>query len=303
MQKIQKIIVFALMFLIGGCEKESSHFQKNLDIIVSIKPLFGLIAKVIEGTPHSLSLLFDGKTSPHTTGLTIKEAARLKQCTLFFWIGPAYETGLIRHTDSLDQSVDLSKTPDLALLPMRTFAAQCHHDECHDHDHGIDGHYWMNIKNAIAMVRFIAKKLSILCPDEKGMFEKNAQKACEDLMLWQEKWQKACPSDELSYVTSHDFAQYLEDLLNIRCVGSLTGEHHGKTLNQAITRSKIDFIIAEPHTRIDSYDRHKTPVIILDYLGENITPTKDVYEKIITTMVERVREYTDDKGMLELTKS
>lgn len=277
------------MFCMIGCERPDNA-AKHRDIVVSIKPLYGLVAKVIKGTPYTLTLLFDGTTSPHTTGLTLKETAHLKECDIFFWIGPCYETALSRHAQNISHAIDLSKNAHLTLRPMRTFETECDHHGC-DHHHAMDGHYWMDIANAIEMVKDIAQKLSIIFPSDKEIFEENAKNACAALKKFEENLVKTMTSPIISYVTSHDFAQYAERLLRIKCVGVFSHDHHGATLKQTLSLRNAEYLITEPHARIQSSMHDHNHIIILDYLGEVIPISEESYEDIIHLMISQLSKH------------
>lgn len=285
--RIKIVLLWALILCMSGCEKENLTSQPK-DIVVSIKPLYGLVAKVIEGTKHTVTLLFDGTTSPHTTGLTLKETARLKNCDAFFWIGACYEMALSRHVHILPHAIDLSKNPRLTLLPTRTFDTECDHHTC-DHHHDVDGHYWMAIDNATAMVRDIGAKLTNLCPEDKETFEKNIEKACSDLKIFSKNLKNNISPTVLYYRTSHDFAQYAENLLHIHCISIESSGHHGTTLQQALS-DKVNVFITEPHTRIPPSSKEST-IITLDYLGKDSPLNLHCYEHIMEAMALHLQAY------------
>ncbi|GAB5469128.1 MAG: zinc ABC transporter substrate-binding protein [Rhodospirillales bacterium] len=110
------------------------------EVVVSIKPLYGLTAAIMEGvaTPE---LLLDETASPHGYSLRPSDARDLSQADLVVWIGPDLESFLIAPLDSLASQAKVVTGQDvtgLRLYPSREGGLW---DE-HDHHHGeAEGHH------------------------------------------------------------------------------------------------------------------------------------------------------------------
>ncbi len=108
-------------------------------VVVSIKPLHGLAAALMEGVGEPL-LLLDGTASPHGYSLRPSEARALSEADLVFWVGPTLEAFLVQSLDSLaDQAtvVTALEVPGMHLREAREGGVW----EGHDHDHHGDAHH------------------------------------------------------------------------------------------------------------------------------------------------------------------
>lgn len=99
------------------------------EVVVSIKPLHGLVSQVMAGVGEP-TLLIEGAASPHGYSLKPSQAQRLQQADLVFWVGPELESFLAKPLASLPakaRTVALAHQKGIVLLES-------------DHDHGDHGH-------------------------------------------------------------------------------------------------------------------------------------------------------------------
>ena len=163
------------------------------EVVVTIKPLHALVARVMTGagTPH---LLVQGALSSHTYALKPSDAARLNASDLLFRMSDAMEPFTVRVMRTLPQRVQvvtLQDTAQLRLLPRRTGAmfapagGAADHRHANDHGHGhdatIDGHAWLDPINAKALADRIAEALSARSPAQAALFRANAARLKADL--------------------------------------------------------------------------------------------------------------------------
>ncbi len=110
-------------------------------VVVSIKPVHGLVTRLMEGVGEP-TLLIDGATSPHAFTLRPSQAAALAEADLVVWVGPALESSLQTPVANLgtDARVITAVALDgLTVLPAREGGLwEGHHH--HDHGHDDDGH-------------------------------------------------------------------------------------------------------------------------------------------------------------------
>lgn len=288
--------LFKSLFIWGLIICGVSQAQR-LSIAVSIKPLYGLVAKITKGTEHNLLLFYDGTKSPHTTGLSIGEVVKLKKANLVFWAGKIYEDALSKHTKGLSGAVDLSATPQLVLLKNRTFSEEnsCHHHGCGgNHDqHTMDGHYWLDINNAIVLCEAIRDALVEKDPENQTLYDNNTREAIKDLKRLGETLRaRIKPTDYLSF---HDFSQYFDLYFKTRCVGVITADPHTGTspkqlmnLLKIIKKNNIKIILKEPQFKseiLKKFEEHGVYGKTVDYLGSNYPPDIEVYERILVGIV------------------
>jgi zinc transport system substrate-binding protein len=233
------------------------------EVVVTIKPLHALVARVMAGagTPY---LLVQGAFSPHTYALKPSDAARLNSADIFIRMSDAMEPFTARIVKSLPsrvQVVTLEDTPKLRLLPRRTGAmfaesAESHgHGRDHSHDHATtDGHAWLDPVNAKLMVDRIAEALSEREPGGAAIFRTNAARLKEDLdALSAELARDLAPVAGKPYVVFHDALQYFEQRYGLKAVGAIAvspevppGARRLSVLRRQILDRKAGCIFAEP---------------------------------------------------------
>ena len=109
----------------------------DVKVVVSIKPIHGLVAGVMKGvgTP---SLLVEGEASPHTYSLKPSNARELQQADLIVWLGGELESFLEKPLATLGASaevIEVINLPDLKLMPWRIDGPFEPHDDDHGDDH------------------------------------------------------------------------------------------------------------------------------------------------------------------------
>ena len=131
--------------LVGLLPLVSLSAEAAPKVVVSIKPIHGLVSSVMAGIAEP-ELLIKGAGSPHAYNLRPSEARALSDADVVFRVGEGLETFLDKPLKSLASGgrvVDLAEVPGLKLLESReagVWAHDDHHDEHGDHgdhaDHG-----------------------------------------------------------------------------------------------------------------------------------------------------------------------
>ncbi|MBT5571686.1 MAG: zinc ABC transporter solute-binding protein [Alphaproteobacteria bacterium] len=125
----------------------SSAAGADVKVVVSIKPVHGLVAGVMAGVGKPV-LLVDGAASPHTYSLKPSSARALQDADAIIWVGHALESFLEKPLANLgadSEVMELLDLPDLRSLAFREGGPfQAHdahgHDEHGDSDHGREEH-------------------------------------------------------------------------------------------------------------------------------------------------------------------
>jgi zinc transport system substrate-binding protein len=202
-------------------------------VVVTIKPLYGLVASVMTGV-GAPALLVQGSQSPHTYALKPSDARALNAADLFFRVSEQVEPFTARITRSLPGSVavvTLQDAPGLRLLPQRsgaTFEAHSHaHGKPHTHRKApdgpaIDGHIWLDPDNARVMVDRIEQALVAKDPPRADVYKSNANKLRAELnALATELDGLLRPIKDAPYIVFHDAFQYFEQRFGLKAVGSI----------------------------------------------------------------------------------
>ena len=202
-------------------------------VVVSIKPVHALVARVMEGlgTP---ALLVSGSASPHTYAMKPSDAKALNNAEVFFRVSEQIEpfTGkVVKSLPDTVRVVTLAEAPGLALLDKRTgetFEAHIHgghdeHDEPRANGTVRDGHVWLDPENAKAMVAAIVKVLIEAAPQDADKLQANAARLIAEIgTLQTEIERELAPIKGRPFVVFHDATQYFERCFGLTALGSIT---------------------------------------------------------------------------------
>lgn len=203
----------------------------RVDVVVTIKPIHSLVAKVMEGVDKPL-LLVDGGASPHSFALRPSQMQAVGKSAVLFRVSERLEpfTGkLVRALPQGVQVVSLVDAPGLRLLELRhtgTFEPHRHEDgdgeHAEDAEHA-DSHIWLDPENAKAMVAEIARVLAAASPGDAPLFERNAARVTAEIDALEAKLSgELQPVRGKPFVVFHDAYQYFERRFGLDALGSIT---------------------------------------------------------------------------------
>jgi len=214
---------------------------EDMKVVATIKPIHALVAQVMgdTGTP---ALLVKGTASPHTYSMRPSDAKALNSARVVFRVSEQIEPFTRRIVASLPKTVTVStlaEAPGLALLDVRTGDTFETHDHGRDDDHGHghghgkddhvgdeavrDGHVWLDPRNAVAMVKEIARVLKEAAPDKAATFDANAAAAIAGIEATEREIDAAItPLRGRPFVVFHDAYQYFENRFAIPAIGAIT---------------------------------------------------------------------------------
>lgn len=232
-------------------------------IVVTLKPIYGLVAALTKGVTTP-TLLSEGRGSTHTLSLSPSDIKTLSRAELVIWVGESYEVMMAKALQKAiaeNALLTLEKVSGLKLYQQRTgglFAGHncqcCHADHTHRHDNtdkqghipipspiysdndlkenkaielgaSIDGHFWLDIDNAKICAHAIATKLIHLWPQHSEIITLNLQKLNMDLDVLKEQMsiQLALIKGK-SALIDHDSLQYIEKQFDFIIKGVLSEE-------------------------------------------------------------------------------
>lgn len=218
-------------------------------IVVTIKPIYGLVAAITDGVLTPTLLCDKGGSSTHTLSLAPSDIRTLSEAHLVIWVGSSYETMMARALQKAipaDQLVTLEQAPGLQKYVQRTgglFSGGCSqccdhdhaegqgavlhiHSHAHSHEHGsVDGHFWLDIDNAKCCARFIEKTLSAKYPAHKDIFAANLVKLENALNAFKiELLATLAPIRNQIALIDHDSLYYMEKQFGFTIKGVLSEE-------------------------------------------------------------------------------
>jgi zinc transport system substrate-binding protein len=196
-------------------------------VVASIKPVYSLIAGVMAGvgTP---TLIVGGAASPHAYSLRPSDARALAAAQLVFWVGPSMESFLVKPLAALSggaEVVELDRAPGVTTLRAREGGAWEPDADAPPPvaSETVDGHLWLDIGNARAIVRDAASRLAALDPVNAERYGANARDLERKLdALDQELRADFFPLAGRPFVVFHDAYQYLEHRYALEAVGAIS---------------------------------------------------------------------------------
>ncbi len=267
--------------------------------IVTSFPMLQSLAAAVSGTePESI---VRGGGSPHTYSMRPSDARALEQADLVIWIGEDYEGFLERPIKALGNRarvLELSDAPGVVKLKSREGGVWEGDGHAHGHKHGhkhadIDGHMFLDPKNAAAFGRAIAAVLSEIDAANAARYRANAEALATKLEALDADLAAALrPLAGKPFIVFHDSLQYMEKRYGLTPAGSITvsperrpSAQRLQRLRDRIARSKTICVFAEPQ-----FDQALVRTVVegtkartgtLDYVGAEVPPGADHYFSVM----------------------
>ena len=299
----------------------STLAKADLKVVTSIKPIHSLASYIMDGV-GSPGLIVDGYNSPHNFQLKPSHAKMLEQADIIFWVGEDLENFLEKPLDTIAkkaEKIELLEIKGIKKLKFRErnifeeheghddhgddAKKEEHDDHGHDakkeehdeHGHGeYDPHIWLDPINAKVILNEITEHLIENDSKNASTYKSNLAKALAkiDKLIIDVITET---NTNLSYVVFHDAYQYYENRFNVNILGAMTvnpdvmpGAEQIHEIHEVIEHDNVSCILSEPQFNPDiiksiAKDTNvKTGV--LDPLGANLKPGKDLYFDLIRNM-------------------
>ncbi len=268
----------------------------STDIVVTIKPLFSLVAHLTAGI-HQPVLLFKNMQTPHHYNMRPSERRLLAKAKIIVWSGPQLEPQLnkvIQQQNDQTISISAMQAQDLKLLDKR---GKHSHDENHSAPDErskadiTDPHIWLSAHNAAQISKHIYKRLSNHDPQNAARYEKNLQHLLEKIEHTKNSIQIQLGNIKQPHIAFHDAFQYFEDEYELNYVDSVnyndeTGSSlkHLRQIKNQIEQRNIQCLVYQPpkHAIVDTLVRQTTiKATALDPLGLYVSDDKNAWFEIM----------------------
>ena len=195
-------------------------------VVVTIKPIYGLVASLMQdvGEPQ---LLLPDYASPHTFALKPSHYKQLHNADLIIWVGPHLETFLQDTLTPLEPrygTLTLDTLNNLHHLPMRHDRdwQHAHDHNNHSHEDMDDPHVWLSIDNAKIIANQMAQRLMASDPQHATIYQKNLNQLLARLTKLQKDLSQQLASVKTQpYLVYHDGYQYFEKEFELNGVGTV----------------------------------------------------------------------------------
>jgi len=163
------VILIVGVILTAGCigaDNPESH-NDNITVAVSIVPVETFV-KAVAGDTVDVVVMIPPGSSPENYEPTARKMQEFTNSDIFFGIGVPSEKRILSSIGEKTEYLPL-ETVVSAVYPDRNIGSER------------DPHIWLSPKRAIVMVQAIADKLSELKPENRELYQKNAQEYIEKL--------------------------------------------------------------------------------------------------------------------------
>lgn len=172
--------------------------NENLKVFVSILPQ-KYFAERLLGDNGTVEVLIGPGMSPHTFEPLPQQMGKLSRSDLFFTVGIPFEKVIISRIKNLCPNLSVVPTDEnIVKIPMTEHhheeSAVHHNEHEHEHESGLDPHFWLDPLRALTMAENMAKAVISLRPELKDKIDANLEEIKKDInKLDEELTQKLIP--------------------------------------------------------------------------------------------------------------
>ena len=157
--------------------------NENLKVFVSILPQKYFAERLLGGN-GTVEVLIGPGMSPHTFEPLPQQMGKLSRSDLFFTVGIPFEKVIISRLKNLCPNLIVINTDEnIVKIPMTEHhheESSNHHDE-HEHESGLDPHFWLDPLRALTMSENMAKAVISIRPELKDKIEANLEEIKADI--------------------------------------------------------------------------------------------------------------------------
>ena len=286
------VLIIGLSLYGAGQLNPAPAASDKLAVAATIFPLAD-IARNIGGDYVNVTLIIPPGASEHASDLSPRQLQSLAQAQAIFQIGHGLDTALTARIAAATKTAELVTVDRGISLGEFSLSGE---DE-HDHDSGIDPHYWLTVPNAKLIAQTISQTLQELDPANATHYSLQTTNYLAELdALEQELQTLARAASTKEFIAMHNAWSYLADHYGLQLVGTYEPTEGRQpslqdiqVLQKLIAQHSIKTFYAEPQkqsagaTRLLAQDLGLT-IQVLDPVG-GLPP----YDSYITLMRENLR--------------
>lgn len=183
MKKILCILLTLILLALSlaGCG-EKKDTDGKISIVTTVFPIYDWVVSLLGDTAENanITMLLDSGVDLHSYQPTVDDLVTISSCDLFIYVGGEsdewVEDALAKASNKDMQVINLVEVlGDNAKEEEAVNGEEHHHvhEEGEEHEHGIDEHVWLSLKNAKLFCRAITDKLAMIDADSKDTYEAN----------------------------------------------------------------------------------------------------------------------------------
>ena len=290
------LIAFMLSSSAHAASSTTGTDDNSAPILVTIKPLYSLVAHLTEGIEKPVLLMTQAQ-SPHHYSMRPSERRLLANARIIIWLGPqmeSYLSGIIQQQQHSALVITALHAPDLQLLSKRrehSHEAMSSSNTIRPESHMIDPHVWLSTGNAIAISKQITEVLIKNTPNHAVQYKNNLQRLIKKIEQTKKFIKTTLKTSSQPFIAYHDAFQYFEHENKLNHIDSIsfgdetgTGLKHMREIKNQIDNNNIQCLVyQEPEPAIvRSLTRQSTiNATALDPLGLNISDSKNAWFELM----------------------
>ncbi|HHX82093.1 MAG TPA: zinc ABC transporter solute-binding protein, partial [Pseudomonadaceae bacterium] len=255
-----------------------------------------IAAAITEGVSVPVLAVSENQ-DPHHLTLKPSERQSLQNAALFLWVGPALELPLERLVPQLPGKVLSAQ----ALSAVSLLDGEAEHGHGDHGSHGsVDGHLWLDTRNAAAIASALAEELAALDPPHAARYAANLASFETLLQATEARLQLLlAPLRTQPWAVEHHAFRYLEAQFALSPALQLRGSDNNaagvrsaRRFATAMAAGNLQCIVAEPQvaaTQLRSMlGDPELQVAQADILGRGLPASADSYAQLMTTLAEAI---------------
>ena len=286
---------FLLLIISTNTIADITETSDTKTIVVTIKPLYSLVAHLTEGIEKPV-LLFKNIQSPHHYNMRPSERRLLAKADIIVWLGSTTEPQIDKIIQQQEQTTSISvmQAKNLKLLNKRSKHS---HDEIHPTEikstnfNMVDSHVWLSAHNAAQISKHIAKHLTTYDSKNAEQYRANLTRLLDKIEHTKNSIKNILDKNDQPYLSFHDAFQYFEDEYGLNYIGSInygdeagTSLKHIQQIERHIREKNIKCLVYQPPrpALIDSLSQQTNiKSSVLDPLGINASNDKNAWFDIM----------------------
>lgn len=283
-------------------------------IVVSIKPLYSLVAHLTQGIEKPV-LLMKQSQSPHHYSIRPSERRLLANAKMIVWLGPQMESMLDKIiAQSSSVVVSAMQANNLTLLKNRTKHSphDSHTSDAHEsvphttHHHETeplktDPHIWLSTHNAAAISEHISKQLIAHDASNVAKYQANLQQLLDKIKQTEVFIKATLKDTRQPFIAYHDAFQYFENENVLNYVAAINTDDetsislkYMREIKTRIENEKITCLVYQPPKPaiIDALaQQHRTMnVAMLDALGITVENNETAWFELMHRLAENFNQ-------------
>ena len=186
--------------------KTTEETDKKLNIVTTIFPEYDWTRAIMgdRADDVNLTMLLDNGTDLHSFQPAVKDIMKVSSCDLLIYVGGESDQWIEDALESAQnkdmKTINLMEVLGDSIKEEETVEGMQESDHDHDHDHEdeeekeYDEHVWTSMRNAEVICDAIAATLEEMDPENKEIYQSNAETYKEKLSVLDEEYQETVDS-------------------------------------------------------------------------------------------------------------